>query len=212
MSGREKFNSKLLVEGKDDQHVIWALCAKFNLAQNFDVIDCEGITNLLEQIPVRFKQSGINTIGIIVDADSNLQSRWNSLKDLLKAQGFNLPHDLPAEGLIEKNADNKRIGVWIMPNNNLNGMLEDFISFLIPQNDNLLPVVKATLQDIEDKNLNKYRGTHKSKAVIHTWLAWQEVPGTPIGSSITKSYLTTNVESCFQLINWLKLLFFDDGR
>lgn len=30
---REKFNKKLLVEGNDDQHVVWALCKKFDLPE-----------------------------------------------------------------------------------------------------------------------------------------------------------------------------------
>jgi hypothetical protein len=207
MSANEEFSSQLLVEGNDDQHVIWALCVKFNLRQNFEVIDCKGIEKLYEQIPVRFKQSGINTIGIIVDADTNLQSRWTSLKGLLTKQGFTMPEELPAEGLILSNADNKRIGVWIMPNNNLNGMLEDFISFLVPKDDKLLPIVNATLQNLEDQKLNKYSITHKSKAAIHSWLSWQEDPGTPMGLGITKRYLTTDEETCLQLTNWLTALF-----
>lgn len=56
MKRSEKFKKKLLVEGNDDQHVIWALCEKFGVVENFDVIDCEGVENLLNQIPVRFKQ------------------------------------------------------------------------------------------------------------------------------------------------------------
>lgn len=207
MSVNEKFSSQLLVEGNDDQHVIRALCVKFGLNQNFEVIDCKGIDKLYEQIPVRFKQSGINIIGIIVDADTDLKSRWASLKTLLTAQGFAIPNELPTKGLIATNADNKRIGVWIMPNNNLNGMLEDFISFLVPKGDKLLPIVNTTLQNIEDQNLNKYSLKHKSKAVIHSWLSWQEDPGTPMGLGITKRYLTTDEETCSQLTDWLTKLF-----
>ena len=207
MSTNEKFSSQLLVEGNDDQHVIWALCKKFNLKENFSVIDCGGINQLYEQIPVRFKQSGINTIGIIVDADTDLKGRWTSLKTLLTAQGFSTPDQLPAKGLIVTNSDNKTIGVWIMPNNNLNGMLEDFISFLVPKDDKLLPIVNTTLQSIEDQNLNKYSLKHKAKAAIHSWLSWQEDPGTPMGLGITKRYLTIDEEICSQLVDWLTILF-----
>ena len=56
---REKFNQKLLVEGNDDQHVIWALCLKFSIRESFDVIDCNDIDQIIEQLPVRFKQSEI---------------------------------------------------------------------------------------------------------------------------------------------------------
>jgi len=204
---KEKFIKKLLVEGNNDQHVIWALCEKLHLTENFDVIDCEGVDKLFEQIPIRFKQSGIDTVGIILDADTEIRNRWAFLKSLLVTQGFTLPNELPSNGLIITNTTNKRIGIWLMPNNNLNGMLEDFISFLVPKDDKLLPIVNSTLQNIENLKLNKYSLSHKSKAVIHSWLALQEDPGTPMGLGITKRYLTTDEQTCSYLTRWLKDLF-----
>lgn len=206
MRMKERFSQQLLVEGNDDQHVIWALCEKYTITQSFDVIDCRSITELNKQIPIRFKQSGIKTIGIIVDADTNLKGRWDSLKSILEKQGFILPNEIALDGSIVHN-NNVTVGVWIMPNNNLNGMLEDFISFLVPKEDKLLPIVTSTLNNIEAENLNLYSLTHKSKAIIHTWLSWQESPGTPMGLSITKKYLNTNEETCVKLINWLNQLF-----
>ena len=38
------FNKQLLVEGNDDMHVIMALCQKFTVAQNFEIIDCKAPT------------------------------------------------------------------------------------------------------------------------------------------------------------------------
>ena len=203
---KEKYAKKLLVEGNDDQHVIWALCEKFNVPGTFDVIDCEGINKLYEAIPVRFKQANIETIGVIIDADVNLNDRWVYVKNLFSNQGFKVPEKLPGEGLV-LSKDNIRIGVWIMPNNDINGMLEDFVSFLVPADDKLLPVADAVLNKIENEKLNKYLPVHKSKARVHSWLSWQEYPGTPIGLSITKRYLTTDNECCKQLIDWLRKLF-----
>ena len=51
---KEKYSKKLLVEGNDDKHIIWALCERFAINETFDVIDSEGIDNLLAQIGVRF--------------------------------------------------------------------------------------------------------------------------------------------------------------
>jgi len=208
--------SLLLVEGKDDFHVIHSLCKQFNISVrnlenpeggNFSVIDCKGIDELFEQIPVRFKSSqSISTIGIIIDADTNLKNRWSTLQEILSKLGFNTPKKFPEAGLILKE-EKFKIGVWIMPNNNLNGMLEDFISFLVPNDDQLLPIVNSTLDSIEKQKLNKYALIHKSKAVIHSWLAWQEEPGTPMGLSITKRYLTTDEKTCLRLIKWLGELF-----
>lgn len=83
MKNQEKFpKQKLLVEGNDDQHVVWALCQKYQLPHNFDVIDCVGIEKLIQQIPIRFKQPDIQTIGIIVDADAELNNRWISIKNM----------------------------------------------------------------------------------------------------------------------------------
>jgi len=206
MKIKEKYTQKLLVEGNDDQHVIWALCEKFNIPKVFDVIDCGGIDNLYDSIPLRFKQTSIETIGIIIDADINQNDRWEYVKKLLSNQGFTMPEDLPNDGLILLNG-NIKIGVWIMPSNDTNGMLEDFVSFLVPQNDKLLPIVDTTLNEIENQKLNKYSLIHKSKARIHSWLSWQEDPGTPMGLSITKRYLTTDNENCKQLVNWLQKLF-----
>lgn len=196
-----------MVEGNDDQHVIWALCEQFKISETFDVIDCEGIKKLLEQIPVRFKQSGVDTIGVIIDADSNLLARWNKLKQLFNTHGFKLPTDLPKSGLIVFETAQISIGIWIMPDNNLNGMLEDFLTFLVPSNDKLLPIIKDHLNDIETKKLNKYKPIHKSKALIHSWLSVQEDPGTPMGLSITKRYLTTGDDICLRLVDWMKELF-----
>jgi hypothetical protein len=208
MKIKEKHTRKLLVEGNDDQHVIWALCERFNIPEVFDVIDCGGIDNLYESISLRFKQTSVETIGIIIDADINLNNRWAYVRKLLSNQGFKMPEDLPNDGLILLSG-NTKVGVWIMPSNDTNGMLEDFMSFLVPQNDVLLPVVDATLNEIESQKLNRYSLTHKSKARIHSWLSWQEDPGTPMGLSITKRYLTTDNENCKQLVNWLQKLFIE---
>ncbi len=206
MRVKENYNQKLLLEGNDDQRVIWALCDQYSIKKSFDVIDCEGITKLIEQIPIRFKQSNIKTVGIIIDADSDIKNRWISIKSIIEVLGFILPNNIPIDGLIIQH-NYIKVGVWIMPNNNLNGMLEDFISFLIPNEDKLLPIVTTTLNNIETENINLYSLIHKSKAIIHTWLSWQEDPGTPMGLAITKRYLNTDKETCTKLINWITQLF-----
>lgn len=207
MSIKENFNKKLLVEGADDQHVIWALCNKFKINQIFDVIDCEGIENLHKAIAVRFKQSEIKSIGIIIDADTDIKLRWEAIRKTLVQQKFIIPENLPSDGLMLENEFNVRIGVWIMPNNFLNGMLEDFITLLVPKDDKLLPVISENLKDIENKRLQKYLPIHKSKALVHSWLALQEEPGTPLGFAITKKYLTTDEETCLKFVSWLENLF-----
>lgn len=178
MNSKERFNQKLLVEGNDDQHIIWAICTKYKLPESFDVIDCNGIDNLYNKIPVYLKSSGLQTLGVIIDADENLENRWNTLKSRL-SQTFPIPDTFPKEGLIVKNEEGIKLGVWIMPNNEEKGMIEDFIRFLIPADDKLSPEIDKFLSAIEAQGIHKYNEIHRSKAKIHSWLALQKTPGIP---------------------------------
>jgi hypothetical protein len=201
-------NNILLVEGIDDEHAMYGLFQKYNIPDVFSVENCKGIDKLLRGINTRLKSEDIQKLGIVIDADQDIAARWTSLKTIFAKSNFVLPNELPSEGLtLEQNSI--KIGIWIMPDNNVNGMLEDFTKFLIPDDDNLLPIVERTLNHIEADNLNKYnKHLHKSKALIHTWLAWQEDPGTPQGLAITKKYLTTeNKELSDRFIGWIKRLF-----
>lgn len=204
---KETQNKKLLVEGNDDQHVVWALCKKFHIRDNFDVIDCQGIENIYNQIPIRFKQSNINTLGIIIDADSDIKIRWNEARKIFNNQGYAFCDEIPKEGLIIHETGLIKIGIWIMPNNDTKGMLEDFISFLVEEGDELFPIVKEYLAEIEKKSLNKYSSIHKSKALIHSWLSIQEDPGISMGLAITKRYLSTEDEVCLLFVDWLRKLY-----
>lgn len=208
----DSMTQTLLVEGNDDFHLICNICVAFNIKETFKIEDCKGITNLLEGLPVRLKGSGeIKTIGVVMDADVNIQSRWMQIRQILINSNLysNIPNNCPQGGAIiyPNNIDDIKIGVWIMPDNNNNGMLEDFVAFLIPDGDNLLPEVDSALANIEEKGLNRYKLIHHSKARIHTWLAWQEDPGTPMGAAVTKKYLTTIPPICQEFVNWLNALY-----
>jgi hypothetical protein len=52
-----------------------------------------------------------------------------------------------------------------------------------------------------------YRSTHRSKALIHTRLAWQKTPGRPMGQAITAQVLPPNKPPAARFVDWLKNLF-----
>lgn len=209
MSRKSDKNAHLLVEGKNDQHVIWALCDIYQVPKTFDVLvpGAGGIDEVLADFPIRLKEAGLQSLGIVVDADEDIQARWSSVRDRLLKSGYSLPAQPPEDGLITVLQDRPRVGVWVMPDNRVPGMLENFVAHLIPNNDSLEPIVGETLQSIEDNGLNRYRPAHKPKALIHTWLAWQEVPGMPMGQAITTQVLNHNQALARQFVDWLTRLF-----
>jgi hypothetical protein len=206
MAKKKNFSKVLLVEGKNDQHVVWAFCAHQNLPETFFVKDCKGIDDLIKVLPVYLK-GPYDTVGVLVDADQNLESRWQSIQHASSTIFPDFPPTLPKNGLVHHNAEGKQIGVWVMPNNELTGMLEDFLALLVPDGDVLLNRVEEFLVRIEEEELNRYRDVHRIKAKIHTWLSLQENPEVTLGQSITNHYLSLDTPIAVVFEKWLRDLF-----
>ncbi len=195
----------LLVEGKNDLHVFYNIFEKHTVKQSFKPISKDG-DGIYASIPIYLK-TDISTVGVVIDADENINAKWDKLKNIFKTSGYDLP-DKPAQnGTIVKKHNSLTIGIWIMPDNNASGMLEDFVKQLVPDGDLLMDYVEASLNNLEVDEVNKYKPVHKSKAIIHTWLAWQETPGTPMGLAIKKTFLDTNKELCLKFVDWINKLF-----
>ena len=99
------------------------------------------------------------------------------------------------------------MGIWLMPDNQLPGMLEDFVAQLIPSADTLRGKADAILQEIELEGLQRFTGLHRPKALIHTWLAWQEEPGQPMGLAIRARALGHDSPTALAFVAWLRRLF-----
>lgn len=204
----EKLSSHLLVEGNDDMHVVLAIRKRFSIPdEKFGIVDCKGVSELLKQIPERIKNREV-CLGILIDADNDLQIRWRQLQNILSPLGYEMPEAPYEKGTVVNSSKVATVvGIWIMPDNQLPGMLEDFTKILIPKEDRLLLFANKIIGDIQNELAAKFKPIHQSKALIHTWLAWQESPGTPMGLAITKSYLDHNHELCVLFVAWLNRLF-----
>jgi hypothetical protein len=201
----------LLVEGSDDEHVLKHLCGQRGV-QNLDEITPLGnAERLLESFPVRLKESDVEALGVVIDANSDIASRWQSLKDRLKKAGYdNVPEDPVVTGTILHPPPKTllpRAGVWIMPDNQTRGILEDFLRFLVPLDSPLFSHVESSVATIPETE-RRFSQLAQPKAIIHTWLAWQADPGTPLGTAITARFLDPNVAQVDVLVAWLKSLFF----
>jgi hypothetical protein len=141
-----------------------------------------------------------------VDADVDLQARWQPLRGILHQTGYELPQLPIASGMILSPNDLPRVGIWIMPDNQLPGMLEDFAARLVAPSDSLWRRAELTVDAIPAEK-RRFPAERIAKAKLHTFLAWQEEPGKPIGLAITAKYLDPNAIQAQQFIDWLRTLF-----
>lgn len=152
-------------------------------------------------------------LGIVIDADDDLNIQWQRISSILqKADYANIPPQPDPNGTVIKRENKIKFGVWIMPDNKIGrGMLEDFLSFLIPDKDTNQVWAKAVkcsqevLNEVAEEN--RFGEIHLSKAQIHAYLAWQKECGKPFGLSITAKYLQADNPNCEKFVNWLKRLF-----
>ncbi len=198
---------RLLVEGNDDIHVVANLCKAHGIPDTFDIIEQKGIENLLDALPVTLKSDELEILGVLVDADMDLQARWQSLCKILAKAGYTTPKQPMPEGVILYAEERPTVGIWLMPDNHLPGMLENFVAELIPAGDALLPYVQKCVQGLPEQ---RFPSAQCAKAEIHTWLAWQGEPGKPMGQAITARYLDANAAKAGKFIAWLRRLFVID--
>jgi len=206
---KDKPRNYLLVEGKDDLHVFYSLLEHYKIPEQFNIEEKEGIDKLLETFEVELYGSELGRLGIVVDADTNLDGRWRRLQHILKSSGYSTaPINPNPEGTVIEEEGRPVVGIWLMPNNKIPGMLEDFVSFLVSPNDVLWPLAEDIVQKVKvlEEEL-RFLNAHESKARIHTWRAGQKEPAKPMGQAITARYLDANASHAQQLINWIRKLF-----
>ena len=161
-------------------------------------------------------------MAVVIDADykensKGMRSRWDAICSQLAKEGYdNLPRSPEAAGTVlelpaVRGRRPIRFGVWIMPNNQLEGMLEDFLAFLIPQDDKILPHVDRFLNGIPPEE-RLFTDIHLPKARIHSYLAVQKEPGKPLGLSITFRYLDAKREVVQPFLDWLTDVLIADGN
>jgi hypothetical protein len=92
-----------------------------------------------------------------------------------------------------------------MPNNRPDGMLEDFCSEMINVEANATVEQCPTIA--ETSGHTSFKSVHRSKAFVHTYLAWQDKPGRPLGQAITAQTLRNDTATAKAFVKWLTELF-----
>jgi hypothetical protein len=163
----------------------------------------------------------VETLALILDTDTkkdkdneiNIKSRLQQIAYRLRTypnykRRFNKIN--PNGLIIPQEEELPRIGLWLMPNNTDKGMLEDFLMEMVDYPDNegaCIKLAKDCVTDAVNEKCASFRKPHFSKAVIHTYLAWQDEPGDALALSITQGKLNSNAPIARKFLTWLTTVF-----
>ncbi len=212
----------LLVEGEDDKHVVLQLCdhhESFSVdwpsktavlsspsASSFSVEEKGGICGLLSAIEPAIKVSGRQAVGILADANDDVDKRWNAITCRLPKVGTRLPASPnPAGTIIDGTDGTPRVGIWLMPNNESCGELEDFVVQMIRGADRVWPLSQGYIKKIPQAD-RKFSEKKEKKAQLYAWLAARKDPGR-MGSAIGAGDLEIGGKLSKKFVDWLRQLF-----
>ncbi len=206
---------RLIVEGQDDLYSIVGLMEHHIPWGNKKVdwpVEIKAAGSAPEMlvegyIATELTASGVENIGIVIDANGHFQARWDAIRKECIDAFPEMPVGLPSDGLVLENADKKRIGVWIMPNNVAIGMMETFLSYLVrDEHEFIWKMAKGIVVEVM-KNGAPVRECHLDKANIHTWLAWQDPPGEVLGNALKQRILDPHSPHAAAFVAWFRKLF-----
>lgn len=218
----------LLVEGQDDCHFVKQLWNKHfesdgskplfyeGSIQPFDIMSLGGVEKLCESIPTEINASNREVLGILVDANSDLENRWVKIsceiKKAIEMSGESkdiqidlneIPNAPKPTGTIINSKP--RIGIWLMPCNVSPGELEDFVVNMVPECDPIWPDSKQYISNITMEN-RKFNNKKTPKAQLFAWLATRSDPGR-MGAAIGAGDLSLDNEQSKTFLKWLTELF-----
>lgn len=193
----------LLVEGRDDKHVVQHLCRHHQDAPSFKIVDKEGFPKLKRAIGPEIKVSGRTALGILVDANRQPTSRWQEIAHRLHQVAVQPPVQMAPNGTVV--GGRPRVGIWLMPDNSSAGELEDFIEQLMPARDPIWPRAQDYIDNIPTAD-RKFAPKKIQRAKIHAWLAACAEPR-KMGAAISTQDLNANAPLAIRFLDWLRLLF-----
>ena len=196
-------NRILLVEGRNDKHVVRHIRDRHPSAPSFDIVDKDGIDGVLESISGEIKVSGRLVVGILVDANSTLMDRWRAVRDRIMKENIQVPTNPNPDGTIIDGTP--RVGIWLMPDNESSGELEDFVKQMIPTDDPVWPLSQRYIDGIPQAN-RKFADHKKLRAQLYAWLATREDPR-QMGLAIKARDLNMDGILCKKFVVWLMALF-----
>ena len=208
--------SQLWVEGSDDDHTIRHLLIQHGIDYDHKtwppkvpyIRQAGNKDKLLRGVRLSVSASSGRSVGFVLDADSSLQNRWRSMASHLQDAGVNAPEEIPFQGFVgESQTYRTRVGVWLMPDNQQEGTLEDFLRTLVEEADPLLSHAQDSTTQARKRHGANFRDIDEKKAVLHAWLAWQRDPGLPYGTAIKARFFREDSEAAQRFVAWFRRVF-----
>ena len=169
----------------------------------FEIVAKNNDSNLLASIRQEIRVPGRVALGILLDADTDVDARWRSVIDRLRtADIIASPTPSPEGAIVEAKP---RVGIWLMPNNISLGELENFVEKMIPSGDPVWPLSEDYVDGIPEKD-RRFPEHKILRAKVHAWLATRESPR-KMGSAIRAMDLDISGETATKFIAWLRKLF-----
>ena len=166
----------LIVEGVDDKHVALHIWNRLSSIPSFNVLERGPVEELLRSIEFDVNTPEYGAIGFLVDADDNPLARWDAVANRLRSAGIDAPRTPdPGGTVIDATDDIPRIGIWLMPDNQSPGELEDFVAQMIPDSDPVWPLAQDYIARIPEEH-REFADNKTSTAEIYAWLATREDP------------------------------------
>lgn len=218
--GEEKI---LYVEGPNDKWVTISLRQQYQHKEDVNIIDLENCDLALQALSTKASSpSDTKRIGLIIDADTNITARYQSIiKELKSTLGITITSAELANvngfvrDITNLAGDTVRIGIWIMPDNISAGRLEDFLFNKIERTNGIFQQVEPALSAIEniagkDASIAAkiYKPIHRDKAKLHTFMAWNNPPDMSMGMAVRKGFFP--IESAEEKLfrRWMEELFY----
>lgn len=196
----------LLVEGDSDLSVSLHLWRRAHGGDDppFRIEPAGGVGKLLERIEAEIDAPGRTHVGFVVDADDDPHQRWDEMKGRLQLVGVTLGDQSPSGVRVEGRMP-KAIGVWMMPDNQRTGELENFLREMIPEADSLWPLAETYVAEVK-KTDQRFATNKQLRAEIHSWLAVQDRPGLA-GPAIETDLLSVDGDLARRYVQWMERMF-----
>ena len=213
----------LLVEGQDDKHIVWQICrrnaasfaatrqgyamrvALLSAGTEF-LIDERGSRSEVISAIRQEATTRRRAMGVLIDADADPTQCWEELATGFSRTTVSFPNTPnPAGVIIPEQPGQPRIGVWMMPDNQSAGELEDFVRQMIPSAAPVWPEAQRYIDNIPP-GIREFAPDKTDKAKLYAWLSTRREPSR-MGAAIGDGDLETTGPLCQTFITWLADLF-----